>query len=201
LSQIDRDYAMKNIIKGVGLAAIALPGTAALVNALVTNQWDSRLFSVLGVMYVQFDLAGCTLLGGTRRMALTTIAHHSVVLALGVANIMTKYEEPTLMRCAIATAVTSCLSFGANLYVGFRRAMTIIHLNASFDHIEEQLRPVARFATVSYFVSLLIGNSLVIYLLLQSDAPAVPNKLIYSLLHSVILIDDLVFLRFLSKTI
>lgn len=165
-------YVVKNLIKGVMLAALVLVGAAVLSRPV----WDDALVGSLGSMYCSNDFVGLLYV---KRLPWTTVCHHVACICMLVVTWTIQFDT-TLGRLIVWYTFCSALAFPVNLYLGWR------HVRPS-----PLLKKVAR---VTYTLTCAVNWS-VQYILFEWSW----GTGIYAAALLPIMWDDIVLIRFLWR--
>lgn len=202
----DAKMAVKNLAKGIVLAALTPCALLELARIFLYDEWRVSMLHILGIFYTQLDFGGLLLMNGSSKLSTRTMLHHMSVVALAIANATTDYGTTSVMRCAVLLAAFSAIAFPVNLYIGVRKFLICAHVERNvltwrelMADIDQSIGSLARFSLYVYTVSLALNWTTQLYMLFwdaRNSFDMLP-KIVYMVLLAIIVYDDIELWRFL----
>lgn len=171
-------YVVKNVIKGCYLCLLVLTGGFMIIPGCMYNIWDNGIIRIFASMYVSNDFVG---LYKVSTLPTSTQLHHTASLVLLVVAWNIDFQNSNVGQLLLLYTYFSAISFPVNLYLGLRLC---------YDNMR-WLKNISKYV---YLLSCLINWYIQAkWSILDSDT------LMYLLFMSVIVIDDIILLRWLWK--
>ena len=178
------NYISKNISKSLILLYICIYGYRKVFDSLYYNIWDNEFIYNLGILYSSHDIL--SLFNYYNILSSTTKLHHFSVLILSYANLNIDYTQDTIWRGLVAYAFYSALAFYVNTFLGSR-----------FLIARKRTYIISKLAFLVYLFSCFANWSYQLFYFYNFYAINYSHTIIYLLLASMLVNDDIILLKFL----
>jgi len=171
-------YVVKNVIKGVYLAILVILGWFMIIPGIIRNEFDSDTIKVFASMYVSNDVVG---LYRVSNLPTSTRLHHTASIIFLLVAWTVDFQESNVGQLILLYTYFSALAFPVNIYLGLRLC---------YDNMN-WLKKISRYVyTVACMVNWIVQ--------IKWYTPAT-EVYVYMLILTVIIMDDLVLLKWLWK--
>ena len=188
-------YIIKNIVKSIILFYLSIT-TIQIIPSIIHNcNYNNDLIKKYASLYVGNDIIALLFVPN---LPLTTKLHHSVTTILLFYSLNIDYNNSlNIGRLLLIYSIMSCYSFLVNLYLGLR---FFINKNNILDKIINTIR------IMSYYIYIIccgINWSIQLYLIGKTIFNQLFNYsyLIYCLLLTIVINDDIVLIKWLKNKI
>jgi ribosomal protein S19 len=171
-------YVVKNIIKGVYLAILVILGWFMIIPGILNNSFDNYTIKVFASMYVSNDVVG---LYRVSNLPTSTRLHHTASIIFLLVAWTVDFQESNVGQLLLLYTYFSALAFPVNIYLGLRLC---------YDNMN-WLKTISRYVyTIACMVNWIVQ--------IKWYTPAT-GVYVYMMILTVIIMDDLVLLRWLWK--
>jgi len=170
-------YVVKNITKGVYLAFLVLFGFFFILLPIMKNEYDNQIIRIFASLYVSNDFIG---LYRVANLPTTTRLHHTASIIFLITAWSIDFQTSAVGQMLLLYTYFSAIAFPVNLYLGLRLCYDV-----------KWLRTVAKYI---YTISCAL-NWYIQYMWFTMDS----SVFVYIALLSVIVVDDVVLLKWLYK--
>lgn len=171
-------YVVKNVIKGVYLALLVILGWFMIIPGIIRNEFDSDTIKVFASMYVSNDVVG---LYRVSNLPTSTRLHHTASIIFLLVAWTVDFQESNVGQLILLYTYFSALAFPVNIYLGLR----LCYDNMSW------LKTISRYVyTIACMVNWIVQ--------IKWYTPTT-EVYVYMMILTVIIMDDLVLLRWLWK--
>lgn len=183
-SEYKKKYIIKNIWKSAVLFFMVVISTFYFIEGFLYDKWYNVFFYIFGTLYTSLDISGLIYVKG---LPLATKIHHIVVGILGSLNLLVDYNKSGYYRSILIYTYFSMVPFLVNFYLGYRYIF----------NDEKKLKLIAKLSYKIYLYSLILNICCqIIFFILQEFSF---TMIIYIMLYSLILYDDIKLIKFLKK--
>ena len=188
-------YVLKNITKSIVLFIITFYSIDTILIPAYHNNWNNQYSYIFGSAYVSNDLIGLLLVP---KLPFSTKMHHIITTSLLFYSYSIDFREDNVGRWMFIYTLMSTYSFLVNTYLGLRHIRTkeVSKLNFIIDHIRV-------LAFYIYLIVCVINWVIHLYLMIHKiyNYEFTISYLMYGLLLSPIINDDLILLNWLYKNV
>jgi hypothetical protein len=171
-------YIVKNVVKSIYLFILAVSAP------LIIRTWENHMIKIFAALYVSNDLMGMIV---CPNLPTSTRIHHMTSVLFLMAAFMVDFTTNHIAQMLFYYTYASALAFTVNAYLGLR-------LCYERDNHPKWLRNLKHIAKYSYLF-ICIGNWCHQMYLMEW----VYEESIYCFMISLIIIDDILLLRWLFK--
>ena len=183
-SEYKKKYIIKNIWKSAVLFFLLVISTFYFIEGFLYDKWYNVFFYIFGTLYTSLDISGLIYVKG---LPLATKIHHVVVGILGSLNLLVDYNKSGYYRSILIYTYFSIVPFLVNFYLGYRYIY----------NDEKKLKLIAKLSYKIYLYSLILNILCqIVFFILQEFSL---TMIIYIMLYSLILYDDIKLIKFLKK--
>jgi hypothetical protein len=166
-------YMCKNIVKGCYLSVLTVAGVIPIFYGIVYDVWDNDMIRIIASMYVSNDVVG---MYRVENLPTSTRLHHTAAVFLLIMAWNIDFQRSNTGQLLTLYTYFSALSFPVNLYLGLRFCYEVRWLRKLSKHL---------------YLYTCLANW-VVQIKWSTDV-----SFMYILLILVIIVDDLVLLRWL----
>ena len=171
-------YVVKNVIKGVYLAMLVILGWFMIIPGILKNSFDNDTIRVFASMYVSNDVVG---LYRVSNLPTSTRLHHTATIIFLLVAWTVDFQESNVGQLLLLYTYFSALAFPVNIYLGLRLC---------YDNMN-WLKTISRYVyTIACMVNWIVQ--------IKWYTPTT-EVYVYMLILTVIIMDDVVLLRWLWK--
>ena len=183
-SEYKKKYIIKNIWKSAVLFFMVIISTFYFIEGFINDKWYNVFFYIFGTLYTSLDISGLIYVKG---LPLATKLHHIVVGIFGILNLIVDYNKSGYYRSILIYTYFSMVPFLVNFYLGYRYIF----------NDEKKLKLIAKLSHNFYLYSLILNILCqIVFFILQEFSL---TMIIYIMLYSLILYDDIKLIKFLKK--
>lgn len=117
LSESNKLYITKNIVKSIVLLIITLFSPVIIYNIWYYQYWNNTLLNHVGSIYVSNDIMG---LLRVKKLHLTTKIHHLTTTSLLLYSFYIDFNQNKIGQLIFMYCIFSCYTFLVNFYLGIR---------------------------------------------------------------------------------
>jgi hypothetical protein len=171
-------YVVKNVTKGVYLAVLVVLGWFMIIPGILRNEFDNDVIKVFASMYVSNDVVG---LYRVSNLPSSTRLHHTASVIFLLVAWTVDFQESNVGQLILLYTYFSALAFPVNVYLGLRLC---------YDNLN-WLKQISKYVyTVACLVNWLVQIKWYI---------PTTEFYVYMAILTLIIVDDLVLLRWLWK--
>lgn len=180
-------YLISNLIKSIFLGIYTPYAISIIYLYFVYNIWNINLIKHLGGLYASLDLISIFYV---KKMQINTIIHHILVQILYLYSLLClNFSENTLANAIVIYACFSTLAFLVNFYLATRLLIKNKY----------RLTIIKKTSNIIYKTTCFFNWTYQLYYIIFSFHINIFIRIIYFLLLSGIIYDDLILIQFLNK--
>lgn len=180
-------YFVSNLLKSMILSVCSYVGMMVLYDYFILNRWNKNLVKYVGAIYAATDLVSTFIVP---KMQINTVVHHLVVQVLYLISLfMFDFSGLSFDNGIVVYAIFSSFAFIVNFYLAVR----LIIKNKLV------LKFLASISSVVYQACCIFNWLYQLYFLYNLEVGFQFMKLIYLIVLSLVVFDDIVLIKFLNK--